>query len=191
MDITETYYAKDRNNWRKWLSKNHNKKTEIWLIYYKKHTGKSRVAYNDAVEEALCFGWIDSTIKKVDEDKYCQRFSVRNEKSEWSKLNKKRVDELIKNKLMTEHGLEKVKIAKKNGMWNKISSGDIQYEMPELFLKELNKNKKAKKYFSNLAPSHKKNYIRWIASAKRDETKLNRIAKAITMLEENQKIGMI
>ncbi|MCB9209800.1 MAG: YdeI/OmpD-associated family protein [Ignavibacteriales bacterium] len=191
MEIGKTFYPLDRKEWRKWLSKNHKKENEIWLIYYKKDSGKPRVAYDDAVEEALCFGWIDSTVKKIDEEKYCQKFSPRNEKSIWSLLNKKRVEKLIKSKKMTRFGLAKIEIAKKNGMWEKLTVGDSILAMPAEFEVELKKHKNAQIYFNSLAPSHRKNYINWIASAKKQETVNKRIAKSIEMLSKNQKLGMI
>ena len=89
MEITKTYYVATRSEWCKWLQKHHTSATEIWLIYYKKHTGMPRVSYNDAVEEALCFGWIDSLVKRVDADTYAQKFTPRKSKSKWSELNKR------------------------------------------------------------------------------------------------------
>jgi uncharacterized protein YdeI (YjbR/CyaY-like superfamily) len=104
--ITESFYAPSRKEWRAWLKKHHKIKKEIWLIYYKKDSGKSRVPYNDAVEEALCFGWIDSTIKTVDKESFAQRFSPRNPKSFWSEPNLERVRFLTKQGLMTKAGLD-------------------------------------------------------------------------------------
>ena len=95
MDITDTLYVSDREEWRKWLEENYKTATEIWLIYYRKHTGVPRVPYNDAVEEALCFGWIDSTAKKIDQDRYAQRFTPRNSRSTYSQTNKERLRRLI------------------------------------------------------------------------------------------------
>ena len=113
----KSFYAKDRKTWRKWLEKNHAKSPGIWLIYYKKNSGKTRVAYDDAVEEALCFGWIDSTMRPLDEHSFIQRFSPRKPKSNWSALNKKRIEKLIKEGLMSTAGLEKINLAKNNGSW--------------------------------------------------------------------------
>lgn len=172
------------------VKKNHNNSNGIWLIYYKKHTKKPSIIYEEAVEEALCFGWIDSTVQRVDDEKYKQKFTPRNDKSEWSKLNKSRVGKLMKLKKMTKHGLAKIETAKKNGMWKKLSSGDIIYEMPAIFRTELNQHKSAKVNFENLSPSHKRQFIGWVASAKRDETKFKRIQKSIKMLSENKKLGM-
>ncbi len=109
MKITKTLYVTTRDEWRSWLEENHKSEKEIWLIYYKKHTGKPRIPYDDAVEEALCFGWIDSIIKRIDEEKYTQKFSPRKQNSAWSDLNKKRVKKLIEEGKMTKAGYETVK----------------------------------------------------------------------------------
>src|SRR5437667_4374542 len=101
----KTFYPKDRKAWRQWLQKHHAKEPGVWLIYYKKNSGKSRVAYDEAVEEALCFGWIDSIMKPIDDDKYMQKFTPRKVKSVWSALNKKRVEKLMEQNLMEPAGL--------------------------------------------------------------------------------------
>ena len=100
----------DRDEWRAWLEEHHQSESEVWLIYYKGHTGKKSIRYEEAVEEALCFGWIDSKVKRIDEEKYMQRYTQRNELSNWSESNKKRVKKLIAKGLMTQAGLEKVEI---------------------------------------------------------------------------------
>lgn len=105
MKLVKILYIPNRAEWRKWLEKNHDKAKDIWLIYYKKHTGKPSIPYNHAVEEALCFGWIDSIEKRLDEEKYAQRFSPRRPKSPWSEINKKRMKKLIKLKKVTPAGL--------------------------------------------------------------------------------------
>ncbi len=106
MQITKTLYVKTRKAWRAWLFKNHDKEKEIWLIYYKKASNKPRISYDDAVEEALCYGWIDSTVKGIDNQKYAQRFSIRRPKSNWSTLNVERMKKLIRRRLMTSAGLK-------------------------------------------------------------------------------------
>src|SRR6266498_5711606 len=116
----KSFYAKDRKAWRNWLEKNHSKSPGIWLIYYKKSTGKTRLEYSDAVEEALCFGWIDSTSRPIDDEKYMQRFTPRKPKSGWSGLNKKRIQRMIEQGLMTSAGFEKIELAKKNGSWESL-----------------------------------------------------------------------
>ena len=117
-DQRERYYAKNRNDWRHWLEENHATSSGVWLIYYKKHTDHPAVAYSDAVEEALCFGWVDSRPNVLDDERYMQLFSPRKSRSPWSKLNKQRVEKLIQQGLMTEAGLEKIEVAKQDGSWS-------------------------------------------------------------------------
>lgn len=112
MKTTKKLYVKSRDEWRSWLQNNHAAEKEIWLIYYKKHTGKPRIPYDDAVEEALCFGWIDSIVKRIDDEKYIQKYTPRKDKSIWSELNKKRTEKMIKQGRMTEAGLIKIQKAK-------------------------------------------------------------------------------
>ena len=100
----KTFYAKDRKEWREWLEKNHDKEKEVWLVYYRKSTGKPTVSYNDSVEEALCFGWIDSIEKGVDEERFMSRFTPRKPKSNWSPSNRARAKRLIESGLMTDSG---------------------------------------------------------------------------------------
>ena len=183
-------YVNNRKDWRKWLKDNHKTKKEIWLVYYKKHTGKKRVPYDDAVEEALCFGWIDSIIKKLDEEKFAQKFTPRKEFSTWSESNKRRVAKLENLGLMTEEGLRKVKIAKQNGKWNEIIEFPRLDELHPDFELALKKNPEANKNFMNLAPSFKKHFIGWISAAKRDETRDRRIDEAIDLLKKNKKLGL-
>ncbi len=113
-----------------WLDNNHDKEKQVWLIYYKKHVNKNSVTQTQAVEEALCYGWIDSTVRRIDDEKYMQQFTPRNEKSIWSDINKKRIKMLIKNGSMTEAGMKKVRVAKKNGYWNKININTNIKEIP-------------------------------------------------------------
>jgi len=190
MEITETLYVKTRNEWRDWLSKNYNTKKEIWLIYYKKHTGKERILYDDAVEEALCFGWIDSTVKKIDEEKYAQKYTPRNVKSNWSELNIKRVEKLIKEEKMTDTGLSKFNPQYKN--YNKVKEVEKTelIIIPADLLSALKRNKIALKYFNNFAPSYKILSIKWIDNAKKEITRQKRIKEVVNLASENKKIGM-
>ena len=108
MNLGKTLYVTDRKQWRSWLTKNYNKEKEIWLVYYRKSSGKPRIPYNDSVEEALCYGWIDSTVKKIDEEKFAQRFTPRKPTSVLSEMNKERIHRLIKEKKMTSTGLKAI-----------------------------------------------------------------------------------
>jgi uncharacterized protein YdeI (YjbR/CyaY-like superfamily) len=183
-------YISNRNEWRKWLKKNHSIIKEVWLIYYKKHTGKPRISYDDAVEEALCFGWIDSNIKRIDDEKYCQKFSPRNYKSNWSELNKKRVAKLIRQKKMTKAGMDKINAAKKNGRWSKKIEAAKKFNVPSELSRLLSANINARIFFNDLSPSHKKQFVGWIASAKKNETRIKRAKETLKLLETKQKLGM-
>ena len=183
-------YVADREQWRDWLSENHSKEAGIWLVFYKKETSKPTIAYEAAVEEALCFGWIDSIIKKIDAEKYARKFTPRSDKSKWSQLNKKRANKMIKKGRMTEVGLAKIKSAKKKELWDKDDRPRISLDIPPEFAKALARNKKAKENFDKLAPSYRKHYIGWITVAKRPETKKRRIEESIALLEKGQKLGL-
>lgn len=179
-------YARDREEWRTWLSKNHELKKSVWLVYYKKESGKKSITYTEAVEEALCFGWIDSKPNKIDEKSYMQLFSQRKKKSVWSKINKERVVRLIQQNLMTVAGMEKVNEAKKNGSWDSLNEVE-EMIFPEDFKKAMNKNKLAKKYFDAFSNSSKKMILYWIHSAKRPETRSKRIEESVKLASQNIK----
>ncbi len=187
----ETLFCKTRDEWRECLEKNHLSEKEIWLIYYKKHTKKPTVTYNEAVEEALCFGWIDSTVRRIDEETYMQKYTPRKAKSLWSLVNKNRVIKLIEKKKMTKAGLELVEIAKKNGQWEKAYTSKDKLEIPEDLLSALKTNTIAFKNFNNFSPSNQQNYIGWVLSAKRRETIEKRITAVIDRCTKNLKPGMI
>jgi uncharacterized protein YdeI (YjbR/CyaY-like superfamily) len=183
MDISETLIVKDRKAWRRWLAANHDRKKEIWLIHYKKHTGKKGVSLNDAVEEALCFGWIDSTVKRIDSEKYAHRYSPRNPSSVWSDSNVKRVKRMIKEGKMTEIGLRKYRAGQKK-YWEikKLRAQVAREEIPPHLKEALAKNKKAETLFRKLPPSHRLRYVYWISEAKKEETKKRRAENAVEMI---------
>lgn len=184
-------YLKTGSEWRKWLHKNHNKVDELWLIFYKVGTGKSSIDYEEAVEEALCYGWIDSLVKKIDAEKYARKFTPRKKNSVWSEINKKRVKKVIKEGRMTKYGLIKIEAAKKNGSWEKRIKGvEISYETPKDFIAALEKNKKAKSNFDRISPSQKKRYYMWINIAKKTETKEKRIKESVELLSKNKELGL-
>ncbi len=186
----ETIYFKTSDEWRSWLKINYNKEREVWLVFYKKESGKPSIEYEAAVEEALCFGWIDSIIKKIDESKYARKFSRRNTRSKWSELNKMRVEKLLKSNRITPAGKLLVDAAKKGGQWYKAGKANISILMPDEFKDSLNKNKKAKEFFEQLANSSKKQFIIWINTAKRNETKETRIKESIHLLAKGEKLGL-
>jgi uncharacterized protein YdeI (YjbR/CyaY-like superfamily) len=183
-DGIEMYYAKDKAAWRKWLEKNNGKIKAVWLIYYKPGSGKTRVSYNDAVDEAICFGWIDSKPNKLDEFRSIQFFAPRNPKSNWSKINKERVTRLLKEGRMTSAGMKVIEAAKKNGAWDALNEVE-EMVIPVDLLKALKNSKKAYDYFMAFPKSSKKNILEWIHNAKQEETRNKRIAETAKLAEEN------
>jgi uncharacterized protein YdeI (YjbR/CyaY-like superfamily) len=189
--IMELLEMKDRLAWREWLKENHDQVDEIWLIYYKKSTGLPSIAYQDSLDEALCFGWIDSLIKKIDDEKYARKFTPRKDSSKWSLVNKKRVAQLIQEGSMTEFGLKKVEAAKRSGSWDApTQKPKLDFEMPAEFSQALKENPRAEEAFNNLAPSYQKQYLAWIGTAKRSETRQKRIKESIKILNEGRKLGL-
>jgi len=189
----KTTHPKTRSQWRKWLQKNHSTSPGIWLIYYKKDTGKRKFDYADAVEEALCFGWIDSQPRKLDDERAMLKFTPRKPKSIWSKLNKQRIEKLIEQKLMTTAGINKIEEAKKNESWNTLNSSDFHAtnnSLPEELRKAMSKNKKALKNFLAFPPGYRKRFLYWIDSAKTAGTKAARIKQTLLMAAANKKPGL-
>lgn len=180
---------KERNEWRAWLEKNHANESEIWLVFYKVKTKKKSIKYEEAVEEALCFGWIDSTVRRIDDEKHMQKYTPRKLKSNWSATNKAKIEKLLKAGVMAQAGLEAIEIAKNNGSWNRLDSVDIRLETPKALKDALEKNKTAKKCYENLSPSRKKQFLWWIKSAKRDETIERRVKETLRLLIENKRPG--
>jgi uncharacterized protein YdeI (YjbR/CyaY-like superfamily) len=189
-EITKRKSFKARDAWRAWLEKNHARANELWVVFYKKNSGKPTVSYDEAVEEALCFGWIDGLTKGIDEEKFAQRFSPRRSGSVWSESNKKRVAKMIEQGRMTEAGLVKIAKAKQNGEWDKATQREDTTNLPPELKRALTTDKIARQNFEKLAPSHKRQFIYWITEAKRDETRARRISKTIEMLKQNQKLGI-
>lgn len=190
VEVGKQKHMKTPGQWRAWLQKHHATEPELWLVLYKKHTGKAGLVYEDAVREALCFGWIDGILKRIDDEKHMFRFSPRRKRSVWSQKNKKRVARLIAEGRMTQAGLAAVKEAQRNGQWD---NADVQRPTPDVppeLTRALARNDAAKHHFERLAPSYRKQFIGWIASAKRDDTRGKRVAEAVQLLAENKKLGM-
>ena len=179
------FHPLSRGEWREWLAENHAKFAGIWFVYFKKTTGKPRVSYDEAVEEALCFGWIDSLPRKFDEERSKLLFTPRKPKSVWSKSNKLRVEKLIEEGLMTEIGLAKIEAAKRDGSWNALDASD-NLEIPADLAKEF-KTEEAEKNFSAFSDSVKRAILAWIGNAKRAETRNARIVKTVEMATRNKR----
>jgi len=190
-DQYHTIYIPDREEWREWLELNGETVKEIWHIFYKKHTGRPSLSYDDAVEEALCFGWIDSLVKRVDDEIYIQKFTPRKPRSTWSVANVKRVKKMITECKMTEKGLELYNFAKEKGLLpdEKLEPGKVLL-IPDYIHEALDENPVARDHFQRLAPSYKRHYIGWITAAKKEETRIRRLKKAIRLLEQGRALGM-
>jgi uncharacterized protein YdeI (YjbR/CyaY-like superfamily) len=182
----KTITPKDRAAWRKWLEDNHTSSESVWLVINKKNSRIRGISLNDAVEEALCFGWIDGRLNIVDDKRYKLLFSPRKSKSIWSKNNKLKIERLIQQGLMTAAGFEKIEAAKKNGSWGAIDSVE-KLVVPIDLQKALDDNPTAKKNFSGFSDSYKKRILYWILSAKRPETRSKRIQQTVAMTEKNAK----
>lgn len=195
MKEPEKIHFEDEDAFRKWIEINHDKSQGIWIVFYKKHTGIKSIDYSEALDIALCYGWIDSIIKRIDESTYARKFTPRKDTSKWSEINKKRVDELIKQGKMTENGLNKIDSYLKTGKvtWKNTDSiikskTDLNY--PEFIISEFAKNEPALSNFNNLAPTYKRNFILWIMNAKREITTRSRLKEAIGLLKKNKKLGL-
>ena len=182
----EIFYPKSQAAWRKWFEENHLSKQAVWLVFYTKKSEKVSITWSDAVDEALCFGWIDSKKVKVDEERAHQFFSTRKPKSTWSKINKEKVEKLIEKGFMTEAGFKSIEIAKENGSWT------ILDEVEELIVPEdlevaLADKPQAKDFFLGLSKSVKKQILAWLVFAKTSETRQKRITEIVERAEQNLK----
>ena len=186
----EHLYVKTRTEWKSWLEENRDSSPGVWLVFYKKESGQPSLTYEDAIEEALCHGWIDSIIKKIDDESYLRKFTPRKDDSKWSDLNKKRVEKMIRQNRMTSAGMAKVTIAKQTGIWDQPEQPRPQFVMHEEFQAALDQNPKALEFFNSLNKADRQQYIYWVASAKREETRQNRIKESLELLEKNQKLGL-
>ncbi len=188
--MTKRLHLTNQKDWRLWLKDNHLKEQAVWLIYYKKHTGKRRIPYDQAVEEALCFGWIDSIVKRIDDARYMQKFTPRKKKSKWSALNKRRVAKLIRSRKMRKAGLEKIEVAKISGVWDEIKPSARVFGIPAELGEALHLNEDARELFASLAPSYRNQFAGWVASAKKEVTRQRRVKEVMRLLAAKQKLGM-
>jgi uncharacterized protein YdeI (YjbR/CyaY-like superfamily) len=181
MEITKTLYVTDREEWRAWLEENHAREKEIWLVYYRKGSGKGRIPYNDAVEEALCFGWIDSTNKSIDEERLAQRFSPRSPKSGFSPMNKERVRRLIEQGRMTQAGLDMLGDALEG-----------EFEVPADIEEALRADVQVWENFQQFPESYKRIRVGWIDGARhRPEEFEKRLRYFVKMTRQGKRFGMV
>ena len=186
MKDVENYSPINKKDWREWLELNHKKKDAVWVVFYKKKSLNYNLSWSESVDEAICYGWIDSTKRTIDEEKYKQYFSKRKTKSNWSKVNKNKVKTLIDQGLMKEEGYKSIEIAKENGSWTILDSVE-ELVIPEDLKEKLANYKGSTEYFENLSKSVKKGLLYWVVSAKRKETRQKRILEIAENASENLK----
>jgi uncharacterized protein YdeI (YjbR/CyaY-like superfamily) len=179
-----TLETRNRQEWRTWLGTHHTTSPGVWLVFYKDHTGVKSTSYEDSVCEALCFGWIDSLIKRLDDDRYTRKFTPRNPTSKWSDSNRKRWVELKAAGLLTAAGLAGAPTS------NTYAPRQAIPALPSYIAKALKANPKAWSFFQKLAPTHRHNFAGWIHSAKRPETREKRIRESIALLAAGKKLGL-
>ena len=171
--------------WRTWLAGHHDSESEVWLVFHKRHTGRVSIAYEDAIDEALCFGWVDSLIKRLDDACYARKFTPRRPNSKWSKVNLKRYAKLKAGGRLMPAGLNR---APSGRTYNKPTLSAAR--VPRYVGDALRKTPKAAVHFKNLAPSYRRQYVGWIISAKQQETRMRRLQEAIRLIAAGKKLGL-
>jgi uncharacterized protein YdeI (YjbR/CyaY-like superfamily) len=180
-----TLEVRTRREWRRWLAAHHASHTEIWLVLYKRRTGVKSLTYNDAVEEALCYGWIDSILRRLDDARYVQKFTPRKANSRWSTANRRRYADLKSHGLLAAPGLKRAPTSRSGDAPRPSAS-----KLPRFIEQALKANPRAWKAFGRLAPSYRRTYIGWIDSAKREETKERRLREVVRLLAAGKPLGM-
>jgi uncharacterized protein YdeI (YjbR/CyaY-like superfamily) len=177
--------VRNRQEWRRWLREHHDSDSEIWLVFHKRNTSTRSFSYDDAVDEALCFGWIDSLVRRLDDSRYARKFTPRKADSKWSTSNRRRYADLESQGLLAAPGLRRPPTSR---------SGDAPRpslrKIPSYIKETLKTNPGAWEQFRNLAPSYQRAYIGWIESARRDETKKKRLREALSLLSAGKKLGL-
>ena len=181
----ETLDVRTLAQWRRWLAKHHASKPEIWLVFHKQHTGVPSIPYLDALDEALCFGWIDSLVRRLDDDRFARKFTPRKPDSSWSAVNRKRYAMLEASGRLQPAGRERAPTERSS-----VKPPRREWKMPGYMASALEARPKARKTFDNLPPSHRRRYIGWIDSAKREETKMRRLDEALRLLEAGKELGL-
>ena len=184
----KTFVAQTVDQWRKWLEERHDSESEVWLIFYKQHTGVPSIAYSDALDEALCFGWVDSLIKRLDESRYARKFTPRKTDSRWSTINRKRYAALKAAGRLQPSGIKRAPTDRNYG--SRPPRFQMPATVPRYIQAALKKRPAAWRYFEGLAPSHRRRYVGWIESAKREETRARRLQEAIRLLSAGKPLGL-
>jgi len=183
----KTLVAQAVKHWRQWLDEHHDSETQVWLVFHKRHTSVASIAYADARDEALCFGWVDSLVKRLDDSRYAIKFTPRRADSRWSAINRKRYAALKASGRLKPGGIER---APTNHSYGPRPRYEMPAAIPRYIQAALRKHPAAWRYFEGLAPSHRRRYIGWIESAKREETKARRLEEAIRILTAGKPLGL-
>ena len=184
----KTFLAHTLDEWRKWLTAHHDSESEVWLVFYKQHTGVASIDYKDALDEALCFGWVDSLVKRLDDRRFARKFTPRRVNSRWSDVNRKRYAELKASGRLKAAGIARPPTDR--GYDPRPPRLELPSKLPSYIGAALKKRPAALGNFEALAPSHRRKYVAWIESAKREETKLRRLKAAISLLAAGKPLGL-
>ncbi len=185
MRALKTVVAQTRERWRAWLANHHDSESEVWLVFNKRHAGRPSISYDDAVEEALCFGWIDSIIRRLDDKRYARKFTPRRPDSRWSTSNRQRYAALQARGLLTPAGLQRAPTGRSYDAPRPSASA-----VPKYIQQALRTRPAAWNHFERLAPSYRRMYVAWIDAAKRPETKQRRLREAMELLAAGRKLGL-
>src|SRR6266516_400672 len=184
----KTLRVKSVDQWRDWLDEHHASESEVWLVFYKRHTGVASIDYKDALDEALCFGWVDSLVKRLDDQRYARKFTPRRADSRWSTINRRRYAALKASGRLKPAGINR---APTDRSYDPLPPRfKMPSKVPAYIQNALRKHPAALRYFEALAPSHRRRYLAWIESAKQDETKARRVKEAIRLLTAGKLLGL-
>ena len=183
----KTFVAQTADQWRQWLDEHHDAESEVWLVFYKLHTRVASIAHPDALDEALCFGWVDSLVKRLDESRYAIKFTPRKANSRWSTINRKRYAALKAAGRLKPSGVDR---APTDRGYDQRPRFQMPATIPRYIQAALRRQPAAWRYFEGLPPSHRRRYVGWIESAKRGETRVRRLQEAIRLLTAGKPLGL-
>jgi uncharacterized protein YdeI (YjbR/CyaY-like superfamily) len=183
-----TFSPRTLQQWRKWLAEHHDSESEIWLVFHKQHTGVASIDYKDALDEALCFGWVDSLVKRLDDRRYARKFTPRRADSRWSAINRKRYAVLKASGRLKPPGIERAPTDR--GYGSRPPRFKMPSKLPPYIQTALENHPAALRHFEALAPSHRRRYVGWIESARHEETKARRLKEAIRLQTAGKVLGL-
>ena len=184
----KTFLARTTKEWREWLAEHQDSESEVWLVFHKLHTGVVSIAYQDALDEALCFGWVDSLVKRLDDGSYARKFTPRRADSRWSTTNRKRYAALQNSGRLEPSGIKRAPTER--GYGPRPPRFKMPSKLPPYIETTLRQHPAALRYFESLAPSHRRRYVGWIESGKREETRARRLKEAIRLLAAGRELGL-